>query len=103
MTIEEYKKHIENDDMPRNWIGQGWGYKDLSFDWDKGNSTDIIYIPEHGYPELDLGFDEYDGYSKNDFIQICDGNETEANALFYSVDWQFPETLYDEWCRDEVI
>lgn len=103
MTIEEYNKHIENNDMPRAWIGQGWGYKDYNFDWDKGNPTDIIYIPEYGYPEPEHGFDEYYGHSKNDFIQICGGNEEEAYALFDSVDWQFPETLYDEWDIGEVI
>ena len=43
------------------------------------------------------------GYTKQDFIDICDGNAEMARELFIHVDWQAPETLWDEWVRDEVV
>lgn len=43
------------------------------------------------------------GYTKQDFIDICDGNTEMARELFDHVDWQAPETLWDEWVRDEVV
>ena len=98
MTIEQFHKHNDNHDMPYNWIGQGYGYKDNEFDWDNGNPTDIIYIPEYGY--------DWDGeqcyvvrenaYSKEDFIDLCDGDKGRALFIFEAVDWQYPETFYDE-------
>lgn len=41
------------------------------------------------------------GYTRQDFINICDGREDLAEELFMQVDWQCPETLWDEWLDDE--
>ena len=68
------------------------------------------YVPEHSgdaVVEHTFGRDyTSDFYTKNDFLNITGGNEDEAIALFESVWWQHPETLWDEWDTDgetEVI
>ena len=35
--------------------------------------------------------------SMENFVDICNGDETMARELFDHVDWQMPETLWDEW------
>ena len=92
MTIQEFNKLNETGHVPVGWIGQGWGYKDNEFDWNNGNPTDIIYIPEHAYDDDPV----IDAYSKQDFIDLCDGKEKRALYVFEAVDWQYPETFYDE-------
>lgn len=98
MTIEQFNNYNEAKSIPRDWIGQGYGYKDNEFDWDNGNPTDIIYIPEYGYDRD--GEQCYvvreNAYSKEDFIDLCDGNEKKAAYIFEVVDWQFPESFYNE-------
>lgn len=102
MTIKEFEKHNKERTMPREWIGQGWGYK---AEWNPLASEDIIYIPEYGYE--DEGFvPREDAFSYSDFLKICDGNEKKAEILFQCVDWQFPECVLDEpWfeCDDEEV
>lgn len=85
----------------RDWIGQGWGFKADS--WENSELDDVIYIPEYGYE-----FDDEEHkwkiecpYTKQDFIDVCDGNKSDAEDLFYGVDWQFPETLRDEGYLEE--
>ena len=41
------------------------------------------------------------GYTRQDLINLCDGNEDMAQDLFDHLDWMNPETLMDEWIRDE--
>lgn len=99
MTIEEFNRHNELRDMPYEWIGQGYGYKNTEFDWVNGNDDEIIYIPEHAYEDDIVERDC--AYSKRDLINLCFGNESKALELFDEVDWQFPETLLDEWERED--
>ena len=47
----------------------------------------VCYIPE-----LHDG-----GYTRQDFLDMCGGNEVVAAELFDMVDWQSPETLLEEW------
>lgn len=111
MTIAEFEKNNKERTMPREWIGQGWGYK---AEWNPMTPEDIIYIPEYGYEDAcysleELGNDEdlvprENAFSYNDFLKICNGNEKKAEILFQCVDWQFPESVLDEpWfeCDDE--
>ena len=102
MTLEQFNRYNKTKSMPYEWIGQGNGYKDTEFDWDNGNPTDIIYIPEYGYDGDTVKREN--AFSKEDFIDICNGDEGDALYLFDSVDWQFPSSLYNEldWEKEEV-
>ena len=103
MTIEQFNEYNKTNAIPYEWIGQGYGYKDFNFDWEKGNPTDIIYIPENGY-DGKLGEEYVErgcAYSKQDFLDICNGIDDAAHDLFCAVDWQFPTTLFNEgWCDE---
>lgn len=46
----------------------------------------VCYVPEL--------FDE--GYTRQDFLDMCYGQEEMADMLFEMVDWQSPETLQNE-------
>lgn len=114
MTLEEFNKYNETKSMPREWIGQGWGYKADTWDSD----DDIIYIPEYGYEENDecehLTGEvlRENAYSLNDLIKVVT-TETEvakekakgiAMVLFDVIDWQFPEgVLEEDWFDYEEI
>lgn len=70
--------------IKREYFGQGWIVKDeeafLHFP-DK-----VCYVPELS--------DE--GYTRQDFLDMCNGQEDVAAMLFEMVDWQSPETLLNE-------
>lgn len=64
--------------------------------------TEICYIPEN----VDNCYsppDDFSGYCKQDFLNLCNGNEDAANCLFYGCDWQFPTTLFDEYIREGLF
>tara|TARA_R100001244_G_scaffold60743_1_gene51005 strand:+ start:675 stop:914 length:240 start_codon:yes stop_codon:yes gene_type:complete len=42
-------------------------------------------------------------YTYNDFLNIAKGNKDLAQNLFDIVDWQHPETLLEEWGREELL
>jgi len=61
----------------------GYCFKDYkAFESKKG----VCYIPELTDHK----------YTYNDFMDIAKGNEELAKTLFDLVDWQHPETLYNE-------
>lgn len=101
LTKEELLSLIAEGNLPAEFepddIGQGVGYKaDVLFD-DVTDDT-VIYIPEYGYTDEPIPMPTEDGiYTKADFIRICDGDKELAEELFGDVDWQFPESLYNEW------
>lgn len=73
--------------IDREYYGQGWIFKDeeaflLRLD-------QVCYVPEL--------FD--DGYTRQDFLDMCNGQEEFAAECFYSVDWQSPDTWVDEQYR----
>jgi len=35
-------------------------------------------------------------YTRQDFLDMCNGNVSMAEYIFYAVDWQSPETLIEE-------
>lgn len=53
----------------------------------------VCYIPESGDDE----------YTYQDFLEIGMGNEKLAAVLFSLVDWQSPETVFDELLREGEI
>lgn len=67
----------------REYFRQGYIFKSYPA-YKKEN--EICYIPE---------FSDY-LYTRQDFLDIANGNQKLADYLFESVDWQSPETLLDE-------
>ena len=90
--LEEKEGKLE-DIIPSEWIGQGYGFK--AYDWEKADLDEIVYIPECAYTCEKADIEVV--YSKKDFIDLCEGDEELAITLHNAVDWQCPETLYDEW------
>lgn len=67
MTIKEFNEHNKNNTMPKEWIGQGYGYK-AGIEWDQVNEKDIIYIPEFAYEDCPIK--RGCAFSKHDFINM---------------------------------
>lgn len=96
---------IENEIGFEN-IGQGFGYKsEEAFILDAIYGLEdryICYIPEYCYKDMPDGSKQLDldsCYTRKDFIDLT-GDQTKAEALFQSVDWQHPSSLWDEWDND---
>lgn len=65
-------------------------------DWEAYDKGDVCYISESALGDLERGEgDEDDFYTKEDFIEIA-GDERKARLLFEAVDWQHPESFWDE-------
>lgn len=109
MKIEKFNACNSAKSMPKENIGQGFGYKDADFDWNTGSFSDIIYIPEYGYEQDDTVKRE-NAFSKQDFIDLVkdwvEDNFPDkrlfdqeidhmAMVLFDLCDWQFPSSLLD--------
>ena len=92
--------------------------------FEKGSG--ICYIPEYGFSNSEANGtvlfdwaakaceaecaennsyitsdDMGEGYTKQHFLDICYGSEEFAKELYDSVNWQSPETLWDEWMEDD--
>lgn len=86
------------------------------------NGDDVCYIPEYGFDNEEenanqlfefhakeaaasgVEYNSYiatSGYTREDLEALCDGMNFNARELFDHLDWQYPETLIDEWQRDE--
>ena len=82
----------------------------------------VCYIPEYGFENEQenanqlfefhakeavasgIEYNSYvatSGYTRTDLEDLCDGMNFSARELFDHLDWQYPETLIDEWQRDE--
>lgn len=42
-------------------------------------------------------------YTYDDFVAMANGNEDIAEELFRAVDWQHPESLYEEWLNSDEV
>ena len=75
--------------IQRDYYRQGWIFKDgeafLS------HADQVCYVPE-----LSDG-----GYTRQDFMDLCNGQEDFAAECFRAVDWQCPETWVDEQYRED--
>lgn len=81
---------LEDGTIEKDYTDQGLVYKNqLAFITKKGT----CYVPELSETE----------YTYDDFLEIAKGNHDIASQLFYSVDWQSPSTLYDEWIQEDEI
>lgn len=80
--------------IERDWYGQGWIVKDE--DAFLNHPVKVCYIPELSD----------DCYTRNDFLEMCSGQEKLAEMLFYILDWQSPSSALEEisledgwgWC-----
>ena len=95
---------------------QGTIYKDVSA-YENG-FDEVCYIPEYGFSdyidELEWAVHDYEmgnssleklcktissvsvGYTHRDFLNLCNNQEEVASVVFDTVDWQYPETYFDE-------
>ena len=75
-------------ELQREFFGQGWIFKD----WEAfQNHPDApCYVPELSDTV----------YTAEDFLCICNGQRELADQLFNGVDWQHPDSLMEEWMRN---
>ncbi|GMO25892.1 MAG: hypothetical protein Pg6A_13200 [Termitinemataceae bacterium] len=68
----------------KDFSGQGFFYMD--YDAFINKTDEVCYIPEL-FEDL---------YTYADFLKVAKGNEKLAQCLFKMVDWQCPETLFND-------
>ncbi len=74
--------------IDREFYGQGYIFKDEEAY--ETSLDQVCYIPEL----------TDNVYTHQDFLSIMDGQEELARDLFDRVDWQHPETLFEEDCAN---
>mgnify|MGYP003603821622 CR=1 FL=1 len=104
MTTEALRvalKTLSIDDLlPREWIGQGYGFKSYEIFENEMLADDVCYISEFAYDDIldeDYEFDEDDFYSRNDFITMCDDDVKKAAMVFDMCTWESPGCILDQW------
>lgn len=87
MVIGKYvpATDTEPEKITREYFEQGDIFKD--YEAYESDLEKPCYIPEL--------FDSV--YTHRDFLNICNNQEEIARELFDSVNWQSPETLFNEW------
>ena len=96
MTIKEFsvsnmekKKKV----LAASWNGEGYVYK-LKKSWESIRNDEIVYVPEMGFESMN-GV-ATDVFSKKDLLDICKGDDAEAQTLFESLSWAYPSTEYEQ-------
>lgn len=110
MVIDELIGELDRDNnrVKPGGTDQGFVYKNpAAFN---AKSDEICYIPElafedleadeEGYYSLDDARYEGAGYTYQDILEICQDNERIAQSVFDFIDWQSPETAFDEGIRE---
>ena len=91
MNYEIIGEILENGEFDKGPTDQGYVYKDPNAFESK--SSEVCYIPEL--------CDEK--YTFADILDICKGNEEIARIVFEVIDWQSPETYYEELINDGEV
>jgi hypothetical protein len=91
---------------------QGWCYKDeKAFE----DGFGLVYIPEYAVENFEgeqitiegrtfyNGDDIEDVYTYSDLLNLCHGNHGHALFMIQTLDWQYPESLYDELNWEDTI
>ena len=92
--IQKLNKNCIPIEYKQSWIGQGYGYKaDVIID--DVDENKVIYIPEYGYDEEGIPIINCI-YTKKDLLNICKNNNSLLEFMWETLNWQFPETLYNE-------
>lgn len=102
-TDEDINSLLENDISIKDFeklIGfeygeQGYIYKSKKI-FSELKDDEVCYIPEYYNINNEPVLCDCDRYTKSDFLNLCDGNIQKAEFIYYTVDWQHPEVLYDE-------
>ena len=86
MKIGSYTPETEDQEavIDRGYYRQGWIIKDEEAF--RLHPEQVCYVPELSN----------EGYTRQDFLAMCNGQEELAEFLFEMVDWQSPETLKSE-------
>ena len=86
LKIGSYTPETEDQEavIDRGYYRQGWIFKDEEAF--RLHPEQVCYVPELS--------DE--GYTRQDFLAMCNGQEELAEFLFEMVDWQRPESLKSE-------
>ena len=89
LVVGKYTPEDVENDMPevieREYYGQGMIFKDEEAY--KEHPEQVCYVPELS--------DSI--YTRQDFLNLCDGNVEMADELFDNCDWQHPESLIEDW------
>ena len=88
-----------------DYTAQGFVYKN-AFAFMMKND-EICYISEHGFDNAEHWENEYvlsecEGYTYQDIVDICQGNEKVAELVFANIDWQGPGAYYEELEPEEI-
>ena len=78
--------------IERDFYRQGNIFKDEEAYLDKEHPDKVCYIPELS--------DSL--YTRQDFLDMCNGQEDIADRIFEAVDWQHPETYLEEQWAEEL-
>ena len=86
LKICSYTPETEDQEavIDRGYYRQGWIIKDEEAF--RLHPEQVCYVPELSN----------EGYTRQDFLAMCNGQEELAEFLFEMVDWQSPETLKSE-------
>ena len=86
LKIGSYTPETEDQEafIDRGYYRQGWIIKDEEAF--RLHPEQVCYVPELSN----------EGYTRQDFLAMCNGQEELAEFLFEMVDWQSPETLKSE-------
>ncbi|MCR0531749.1 hypothetical protein MKC55_20600 [[Clostridium] innocuum] len=125
IRLRNDEQKVEIDFFLDGQLEQGYGYKNL-----EAYNRDVYeasYISEFGYKAYEeqikealkyyhsneLSLEELadsvkeavkdNGYSHKDFLVLTDYQEEISDHLFDAVDWQYPDTLLDEWIDTNEI
>jgi DNA-directed RNA polymerase subunit RPC12/RpoP len=91
--------------------GNNEGFYFMDINAFNGKDGSICYVPEYAFDDKESVLEDEDGdwydakdidvYTFNDFVRIA-GTEDRARALFEGLDWQYPETLMEEYNQGGV-
>lgn len=77
--------------LEKSWLRQGYVYKNPNTYFNELDA--VCYVPELS--------DRL--YTRQDFLNMCNGQTDIADHIFDAVDWQHPETYLDEqWTNEEL-
>ena len=84
---------LEDGEIEKGYSEQGMIYKNSKAFYEK--LDEICYVPEFNNTD--------EGYKYEDFVRIALNNQSIAEELFDSVDWQSPEVLLEEWLNEGEV
>lgn len=85
--------------------GNGVCYiNEYGFDNEDENASSLFEFDAKEAVASDLVDNPYiatEGWTRQDLLDLCNGNERLAEDLFDHLDWMSPSVLMDEWMEDE--